>query len=355
MINNPLLAIGPANYAGQAHQWARAVHLYSSIDAESFEYVGGNPGFNFSADNQIPGTRSNPWVRRRAADSLLKRFTHVAVDGFQRVYSMPRVGSLLRDYRRVAGNGRELILISHGSDTRDPDAHLSRVPYSYFKYADGEFVDQARQRVRQNRRVRDALGAPLLVSTPDLLIDNPEAIWLPLCVDVDRFSAGAVAFSSAKPKVLHMPTRRNPPIKGSQFIEPALEQLEREGAITWIRGRHVSHAEMPALLQEADIVVDQVLTDSFGVSAVEAMASGRLTIANVGAATRRVIGRELPIVDLDPGTFLQGFREVLSDRSHLQRLASAGPEYVASVHGGQRSAAVLVEAMGRTADMEKHA
>lgn len=342
--SDAFLGIGPANFAGQAESWSRAVEEFvSGVSATSFGYDFGKSTFAYEFDVgvKLPPVQSAPWRRRAQADRLLASLTHVAVDGFARVYSLPKVGSLLRDYRRVAGANRRLALISHGSDTRDPVGHMERVSDSYFRHAPQEFLDHASRVVRRNREVRSALGVPLFVSTPDLLADNPDASWLPLCVDVHGFSSPEPLLLGSRPRVLHLPSRRVPPIKGSHIIEPALEELSRRGEIDWVRSGSVAHKEMPKLLSQVDIVVDQLLVDSYGVSAVEAMAAGRVTIANVGESTRSAIGVDLPIIDVDPRNFGESFRGLLQDLDSLRDAGGRGPGFAQAMHGGERSANVL--------------
>ena len=82
------LAIGPANYAGQAYQWAEAVSRYIEIPAESFA-----PGrsrttgpFSFPIHHTVGNELfTSPWGRSRRLRKVLQDKTHLMLDGFRPV------------------------------------------------------------------------------------------------------------------------------------------------------------------------------------------------------------------------------------------------------------------------------
>jgi hypothetical protein len=109
----------------------------------------------------------------------------------------------------------------------------------------------------------------------------------------------------------------------------------------------VSSERMPGVIADADIVLDQFRLGSYGVAACEAMAAGRLVVGHVRPAVRVRIqaetGLPLPIVEATPDTLHDVIRDLLRDRDHARELAAAGPPFVAAVHSGARSAAVLID------------
>ena len=176
------------------------------------------------------------------------------------------MGSLRRDLKRLAGQGLLLALASHGSDTRDPDAHLQREPFSYFLSAPEDYVNRLRKLSARNRSLARESGLPWFVSTPDLLLDAPEAVWLPLTVEVSSWKLKREAFSSRQVRFLHVPSRRVPAIKGTDFIEPVLHSLDIQGLLTYSAPQRVNHSQMRELVEHSDVVIDQLLTGSYGVS-----------------------------------------------------------------------------------------
>src|SRR5690606_40172359 len=111
------------------------------------------------------------------------------------------------------------------------------------------------------------------VSTPDLLLDAPRAVWLPVVVDPQRWRSENPVLTRARPVVVHVPS--NPWLKGSDVVDAELTRLAERGVVDYRRVSGIASAEMPAVLAEADIVVDQLRMGLYGVAACEAMAGGR--------------------------------------------------------------------------------
>lgn len=333
-------AIGPANYAGQAYQWARAVRENSDIDALSFAPVSG--GFAFPVDVSLGAPLSGYlWTRRHAVSAVVESISHMAIDGFIPIFGPPRMGSLASDCAKLRRRGISVALISHGSDTRDPDAHMERNQHSYYSSSPREYVARLRALSARNRHLARESGLPLYVSTPDLLLDCPQATWLPVAIDMTKWLSNTEVFASRVPTVLHIPSRKNPPIKGTGVIEPIMRKLADARRILYLSPEHVPNGEMPDLVRRSDVVVDQLLIGSYGVAAVEAMAAGRLVIGSVSSATRALMPDVPPIVDASPDDLEEILEDVLSHFDDYARLASKGPAFVSRWHSGRASAAVL--------------
>lgn len=347
MVNvksHPALAIGPANYAGQATAWARAMQQWRDLPAWSFSRW---ERFAFEVDRRLPPL--NPGERRVRINrdeiqAAVEAASHVALDGFMPLSGDMRRGSIRRDARELQADGRSVLLIAHGSDIRDPLRHMRRLPNSWFRQTSRARLLRTAQVAGRNRRIARRLGVPLLVSTPDLLWDAPDAQWLPLTLtDLHDWMGGAAPLERVLPKVFHLPT--SSVVKGSDVIVPVLEGLERAGRIEFVRPAPCSHEEFKAHVRDADIVVDQVRSDLYGMTAVEGMAAGRLVIASVGPS-RDNLPAELPVVDATPDTFCAVMGRVLTAREVHQELAARGPAYVRDVHDGRRSALAISRAMG---------
>lgn len=323
------IAIGPLNQCGQAYAWAEAVKRFLGAPAVSFA--------------------SNGPVARRAPGAALQDEAHVSIPHRRLAphwYRSARIKSLagtadrliVESFADVGGLSFDAVVM-HGSDLRDPDAHMARMEYSLYETASSEWVELFRQSSAANRlRAGDHV---VFVSTPDLLLDAPAATWLPLTVELEDWRMPAADFSRERPVVLHLPSRRNPPIKGSQFINPVLEKLDRQGKIRCLRPDMVKHREVRSLVERADIVVDQILTGSYGVAAVEAMAAGRVVVGNVSSEVRALVGDEVPIVDASPASMEATIVRVIEDPSQATEVARRGVDYVTKWHSGEAAAEAL--------------
>jgi hypothetical protein len=213
--------------------------------------------------------------------------------------------------------------------------------HSYFREASSAWTENVRARAQWNRRAVEELAFSTFVSTPDLLVDVPAATWLPLTINVAGWATDRPTFESRVPTVLHIPSRRNPPIKGTRSIDAALTDLENRGAIRYLHPERVDHRRMPALVRSADVVVDQLMSGSYGVAAVEAMAAGRLVVGSVWGLTRMRIPDDVPILDTTPNDFRQTIEAVLDTPEEMQALAERGPVYAAAWHDGRAAATAI--------------
>ncbi|MGR6997936.1 hypothetical protein ACU686_07265 [Yinghuangia aomiensis] len=194
--------------------------------------------------------------------------------------------------------GIALALAFHGSEIRDPAAQRERVPFSPFD-PDHELTRALQSKVdRLGPVVRD-LDLPKFVSTPDLLHDVPGADWLPVVVDPGLWASDRVPLERDRPVVVHAPS--SPFTKGTALIEPVVEELHDAGLIEYRRIKGVSHADMPAVLADADIVLDQFVFGAYGVMSVQALAAGRVTLCYLHESVTQYLPDGLPIVNRRPG------------------------------------------------------
>jgi hypothetical protein len=341
------LLIGPANSAGQGALWARAIERARADAGAVAMVVGGAGGSAFAADQVVPLARyrwSEPWARQQR-DAVAGRFTAVLAES-----GRPLFGDVGRSPRRELEGLRDagllVGLVFHGSDLRSPRRHAAgewspfREPWSRTPLLE--------LRAAENRRLARELGAPVYVTTPDLLDEVPDARWLPVVVDIERWSAVPPAPARTRPLVAHLPSSGR--MKGTDLIEPALRRLEGEGLIEYRRIEGVSHAELPAHLEEVDIVLDQFRIGAYGTVAVEAMAAGRIAVAHIAPEVRGRIealaGMPAPVVEATPDSLADVLRDLLADPARSAGLRAAGPDYARSVHDGRLAVAALAPLLG---------
>ena len=124
----------------------------------------------------------------------------------------------------------------------------------------------------RHRAIAAESGLPLFVTTLDLLDDVPEARWLPLMVDVDRWYCDAPVMERARPVVLHAPSKRW--TKGSNAIISVLEGLDAAGMIEFRLAEGLPPARMRDLVRGADLVVDQLAIGCYSTFSVEGWPPG---------------------------------------------------------------------------------
>lgn len=338
------LYVGPANYAGQGHAWARAAERLPGVGAVSMAAVR-QGDFAFPVDDAVPEpvySLSRGWQRERRA--LLPRFTHVVVEAGRPLLGQLVRGGALAEARWLAERGVAVAIVCHGSEIRLPSRHREREPWSPFT-PDWELTAVLEERAARLARGLDRLGLPVLVSTPDLLLDVPAATWLPVVVDVERWAGAGQrgVLEREVPVVVHAPSSSH--VKGSELAEPVLESLAVRGLIEYRRVEGVPAGDMPRVYGEADVVLDQLRIGNYGVAACEAMAAGRVVVSHVSEVVREhareAAGADLPILEATADSLEQVLLDVLADRDRARALAAQGPAFVRTLHDGTRSAEVL--------------
>ncbi|WP_141629988.1 glycosyltransferase family 4 protein [Salinibacterium sp. PAMC 21357] len=337
------LYIGSTNYAGQGYQWARAMTAsYPGVGARNMavELPG---GFAFPADSLVPVAiynRSKAW--QQAEFQAASAFTHVLIEAERPLFGSLYGRDVAREIAALTAQGVSMAFLSHGTDARSPRRHLATTPWSHF--ADSPTETAATQAdVDLNLALIAAHNLPVFVSTPDLLLDLPSAKWCPVVIDPRAWQQSRPSGQQKKVVVAHAPSMGS--AKGTHLIDDAVRNLAAQGIIEYRPVSGVASADMPAVFRDADIVLDQFRAGSYGVAACEAMASGRVVVGHVLPDVRRYVrestGRDLPIVEANPTTIAATILALVDDRERMRSLGTQGEEFVAQVHSGALSAAVL--------------
>jgi hypothetical protein len=337
------MLVGPTNSAGQGHAWAQAAKTLPDVDAVSFT-LQRKGQFEFRNDYGVPlAWFGQPRWQRAQQQYVVENYSHVMVESLRPLFGARGSADAAPDIEAMLAQGINVSLLFHGSDIRLPSRHAKRERWSPFTPGD-ELTDRLEPQARRHAELVEALGLPVFVSTVDLLDDVPDAHWLPVAIDPGPWQRAAQPlFAGAKPVVAHVPS--NAKLKGTQEIDAVLTDLQDRGLVEYRRITGVPHHAMPDVIGSADIVVDQLRIGLYGVAAAEALAAGRIVVSYVGEGVRRRVrslaGREVPIVEADPGTLGAVLTDLIGDRDAAAERAAAGPGFVAELHDGRRSAEVL--------------
>lgn len=342
------LYIAPVNFAGQGYRWARAAERLPGVGAVAMQYRG-DGDLGFPADYDVPRlvfARSGTWARaqRRAVAS---GFTHVLIEAERAIFGSAFDGFVEREAAWLRSRGLQVGFVSHGTDLRLPSRHALH-EWSPFRPTEQDWVLPLETQAVRNSALLERVDASVFVSTPDLLRDWPDATWLPVVVDAGHWAAPEPPLQRERPVALHAPT--NPRFKGTAAIEPLLGALTEEGVIEYQRVSGVPAAQMPDLYARADMVLEQFAIGTYSVTAVEAMAAGRLVVAHVHSQVRDhvrdVSGLDVPVVEATPGNLSDVLRDICANRDRYRAIAARGPEFVAEVHDGRLAARALGPFLG---------
>lgn len=338
------------NAASQGTLWSSAVRRTGKANCSSLSHDGPvarllrrNLRVTLSADRSLPHYRLTPFrYRRHVLSRIASETTHVLNEGNVPFASNPHSTSFSSEVS--AGCFRDAVVgvVFHGTDARDPELAKQLDDSSYFYDADEEWVKIVSRRAQQNRSEIEDLGVPTFVTTPDMLRHVNGARLLPITVDQSAWRTQSPPFENVIPRVLHR-SSGNSYTKSSKYIIPTLEALRDAGRIELVNTPVVRHSSMRTLIQTSDIVIDQLQTGTFGVTGLEAMAAGRLVVANVWAHSEIGASQMPPIFNASISNFSSRMNELLESPALMSSLASSGPSYVRTFHSGEVAAKVLVD------------
>jgi hypothetical protein len=308
-------------------------------DAEIWEYDA-NP-FGFAVDRTIPLDHEgrDPTVFWRTFEEAIERFD-VLHFHFARTLFPSDWGGLppfwdLPIYRIL---GKRVFFTFHGTDIRIRRIHEQVNPWSHYRTSDIAADDDRTEKVIEICR---AYADGLFVVSVEYLHFVPEATVMPRVIDLEAWPEQPPTQRDV-PVVLHVPSRRG--TKGTERILASLDRLRAAGVAFESRLLEgVSHADARAAIADADVIIDNVITGDYEVVSIEAMASSRVAVANVGPAVEAAFP-DAPVVAVDPDTFEPRLAALLADVERRRELAARGRAYVAATHDAPVIAARLISA-----------
>lgn len=172
----------------------------------------------------------------------------------------------------------------------------------------------------------------ILVSTPDLFWVSPRAILSPQIIEYNEWAKRRKETPNSNDilKIVHAPTRRQ--AKGTEFIIHAIEQLISEGLpVELILLEKLPHSEIPNILAQCDIGIDQLLHGWYGKVSVELMALGNPVICYIKEDYKQYAPK-LPIITATPHTLKSVLRQLINDETLRKKKGESGIEYAYQHH-----------------------
>ncbi|NLT05437.1 MAG: glycosyltransferase family 4 protein [Solirubrobacterales bacterium] len=311
--------LGPTDPAGVAHNLGQGLRELG----HSTETVVWEPSpFGYAHDRVIES------VPERLRFALGAGRRHDVVHAFGGRSLVPYLDLVAARLRR-----RSTIVQYNGTDARDSAIAAELHP------ARARIVDPARDRnIRAHRRAAGLIARSAAVQDLELvsyLLGSyrtiyviPFAIDLPTIDAIDRPDAPA---QSGKPlRVLHAPSNRR--VKGSDLIDAAIAAAGEEAAIEPVTVHGMPHEQTLAAVAHADVVVDQLNSETPGVLAAEGMALGKPVLVEMDERKLAPFARPTPAVAIDRDTLAARLVALAHDPAERARLGAAGRSYARAVH-----------------------
>lgn len=231
---------------------------------------------------------------------------------------------------------RPLVLMHyHGDDCRTREAVLSRHPARARVYGLRPRNDAL---VRRRLRLASRLCHAAVVADYELVSYlEPwfRTIYVaPAPLRLPTPGAPLPALAGDGPIVLHVPS--DPLFKGTAEITAALDRLAQRRPLRPRIVNGITHAEVWAEMERADVVVDQLNSENYAIVATEAMALGKPVLSEFDPADLPSFSRDVPVVHVTPETLEARLEAVCADAALRRRLGRAGADFVRRVHDPAR-------------------
>jgi glycosyltransferase involved in cell wall biosynthesis len=237
-------------------------------------------------------------------------------------------GSL--DYRLFKTLGIPMIISWAGGDARIIEMARKHNPYFY--------REPDNQRDRAVRGMLQAVSRHIKYVATDHEMAEYSAPYfekvfiVPQPIDLDECTLSPPAPETRSPVVLHIPTHLE--VKGTAHIEAAVARLSSEGVPMEFRALepNLTQREVRRKIAEADIYIDELRCGSYGITAVEAMASAKPTITYIREDLVEKYPRDLPLVNANPDTIYGQLKKLLLDSDRRRRIGLASRAYAERYH-----------------------
>jgi glycosyltransferase involved in cell wall biosynthesis len=133
-----------------------------------------------------------------------------------------------------------------------------------------------------------------------------------------------------KPLIVHAPT--SPEFKGTPYILKAIDELQQSYNFDFKLVQNLSHEAAVKIYEASDLVIDQVLTGSYGLFAIEAMALGKPVVCLISDFMKEKYPKELPIISANPDNLKAKLEYYLKNQELLLELGAKGRQYVEKYH-----------------------
>jgi glycosyltransferase involved in cell wall biosynthesis len=130
--------------------------------------------------------------------------------------------------------------------------------------------------------------------------------------------------------IVHAPTA--PEFKGTNYILKAIEELKVKYDFDFKLVQGMSHEQAIKIYEQADLIIDQILTGSYGVFAVESMTMGKPVICWISDFMKEKYPKELPIISANPDNIKEKIEYSIKNKDILKDIGIKSRLYAEKYH-----------------------
>jgi len=265
------------------------------------------------------------------------------------LFVIPRLNFFL-DLPILKAKRKKIIVTFQGCDARQRDFCIKNFSISACMEPDcyqGQCSKNMDAKKRKRIKVFNKYADKIFVINPDLLHVIPNAEFLPYAnVDIRTWTPPKEKRNRRNLTIVHAPTDRG--VKGTKYILQAVEKLKkRNKAVTFNLIENMRHEKVKDIMEDADLIIDQVLVGWYGGFAVEAMALGKPVLCYIREEDLKFIPKtmkeDLPIINVNPTNLYDVLDEYINDRETLSLLGKKSRSYVERYHDSIKIAQQMKE------------
>ncbi|MEW5819940.1 MAG: glycosyltransferase [Cyanobacteriota bacterium] len=163
----------------------------------------------------------------------------------------------------------------------------------------------------------------------DQLLENKdyEYAWVP--IDIDEWKP-VINIENTTIKIIHAPS--NSQKKGTTYILDAIQKLKAEGYdINFFLAQNLSNHELKKHLEEADLIIDQLMIGWYGKLSTESMSLGKPVICWIDETLKNSV-QELPIIIANPNNIYKKLKYILDNKETLLEIGIQSRDFVFKNH-----------------------
>lgn len=232
---------------------------------------------------------------------------------------------------------KRIIMEYHGDDIR---YFYNREKPKYYPYEN--LVVRSKKTKKTNDRILKY--ADTIITHDEELrkhIPHKKLYITPLRIDISKFTPDYPMPKKNKVKIVHAPSDYIG--KGSKHVINSINILKQQYDIEFILVENKPQSEALAIYKTADIIIDQLYAQTYGVFAVEAMAMGKPVVGYISEEIRKTFPESMPIVSATIDDLTEVLEGLIKDGARREQLGIAGRKYVETYHDFRKVAQVQMD------------
>ncbi|KAI4443536.1 glycosyltransferase [Schaedlerella arabinosiphila] len=232
---------------------------------------------------------------------------------------------------------KRIIMEYHGDDIR---YYYNREKPYYYVY--DKLVERPKRGYITNNRILKYVNT-FITHDEELRkhIPNKNLFITPLRIDVDSLIPVYPDADKKKVTIVHAPSSYL--FKGSKYVIEAVKELEKHYDIEFILVEKKTQKEAFEIYKKADIIIDQLFYQSYGVFAIESMSLGKPVVVYISNEIKETFPSNMPIVIANIDNLTEVVESLIIDGKRRYELGKAGRKYVENYHDYRKVAQVQLD------------